>query len=271
MMIDAHQHFWLLAARAGQWPPSDLAAIHRDFQPADLTPHLAGAGVTGTILVQSLPSVEDTLCLLDLADWNPFIRGVVGWVDLKSDTAPAVIADLARHPALKGLRPMLQDLAPEWLDDTALDPAIRAMMAAGLRFDALVLPRHLAALRRFADRFPDLPIVIDHGAKPEIAQGGTPGWAADLVALGQRPNIWCKLSGLLTEAGTRTGIEDIRPFADTLFTVFGPDRLIWGSDWPVLELAGSYGGWLAMARELVPEDAHPAVFGGNARRFYGLD
>jgi len=271
MVIDAHQHFWRMDVRVGQWPPPELAAIHRDFLPPDLSPLLAESGVDGTILVQSLPSVDDTRFLLDLADRHDFVRGVVGWVDLKGADAPSQIAALAAHPALKGLRPMLQDLEPEWLDDPALDPAIAAMQAAGLRFDALVLPRHLPALLRFARRFPDLPIVIDHGAKPEIAQGGSPDWTADMAALADRPNLCCKLSGLLTEAGARTGIDDIRPYVETLFTLFGPDRLIWGSDWPVLRLAGEYGGWLALCRALIPPSAHLAVFGDNARRFYGFD
>lgn len=271
MVIDAHQHFWRLAVRAGQWPPADLAAIHRDFLPPDLAPLLTENSIDGTILVQSLPSEDDTRFLLDLAERHSFVRGVVGWVDLTAADAPARIAALAAHPALKGLRPMLQDLEPEWLDDPALDPAIAAMQAAGLRFDALVLPRHLPALLRFARRFPSLPIVIDHGAKPDIARGGSAGWAADMAALAAHPNLWCKLSGLLTEAGARTGIDDIRPYADTLFALFGPDRLIWGSDWPVLTLAGEYGGWLAMCRALLPSVAHGAVFGGNARRFYGLE
>lgn len=271
MRIDAHQHFWRMDARIGQWPPPELVTIHRDFLPPDLLPLLTQTGIDGTILVQSLPSVEDTAFMLDLAARHRFILGVVGWVDLKAVDAAVRVGAMAAQPKLKGLRPMLQDLEPDWLDDPLLDPAIAAMQAAGLRFDALVLPRHLPALLRFARRYSNLPIVIDHAAKPEIARGGSRDWCGDLAALAELPNLHCKFSGLLTEAGENRSIEDIRPYADLLLALFGPDRLIWGSDWPVLKLAGDYAGWLEMCRTLVPVAAHPAVFGGNAQSFYGLD
>lgn len=270
MVIDAHQHFWLLKDRAGGWPPPELAAIHRDFLPADLAPHLAEAGVEGTVLVQSLPSVEDTRFMLGLADTNHFILGVVGWVDLKAADAPAIIAELAKAPKLKGLRPMLQDLPEDyWIDDEALDPAIDAMRAAGLVFDALVLPRHLLPLEKFARRYPDLPIVIDHGAKPAIVAGLYSDWRAAMARLADLENVSCKLSGLLTERGTQQP-EAIRPYAETILDLFGQERVIWGSDWPVLDLAGDYAGWFAQSRAIVPEAARQKVFGGNARRFYKL-
>jgi L-fuconolactonase len=270
MRIDGHQHFWQLATRVGDWPPPELAAIHRDFMPDNLAPLLAEGGIDGTILVQSLPSLADTEFMLGLAAHHSFILGVVGWVDLKAADAPAQITILSADSKLKGLRPLLQSLPADWLDDPALDPAIAAMQAANLAFDALALPPHLPSLLRFARRFPALPIVIDHGAKPEIARGGTPGWRADMAALAALPNVFCKLSGLLTEAGALTGLEDIRPYAETLFTLFGPDRLIWGSDWPVLNLGGDYRGWQTMAEALIPAEAHPAVFGDTARNFYRL-
>lgn len=270
MIVDAHQHFWLLKARAGQWPPPALAAIHRDFLPQDLAPLIEKVGVGGTVLVQSLPSIEDTRFMLGLAENHDFILGVVGWVDLKAADAPQVIAELARAPKLKGLRPMLQDIAETgWIDDPALDPAVEAMLAAGLAFDALVLPRHLAALEAFARRHPALAIVIDHGAKPEIAEGHYRDWREAMARLAGLGNVSCKLSGLLTERGEQKP-QAIRPYAETIFELFGPERVIWGSDWPVLDLAGDYEGWLAQARAMVPQAAHEAVFGGNARRFYRL-
>ncbi|MBY6261004.1 amidohydrolase [Azospirillum sp. 412522] len=271
MRIDAHQHFWLMAARQGEWPPPELGPIHRDFLPPDLLPLLRENGVDGTILVQTLPSAADTDFMLDLAGQHRFIRGVVGWADLKAADAPRQVRMLAAHPELKGLRPMVQAESADWLDDPAIDPAAAAMAEAGLCFDALVLPRHLPSLIRFAQRHPALPIVIDHAAKPEIATGGTPGWAEDMAALAALPNVRCKLSGLLTEAGDRTGIGDIRPYAERLTALFGTGRLIWGSDWPVLRLAGDYAGWLEMCRQLIPTEAHDAVFGGNAAAFYRLD
>ncbi|SEL85930.1 L-fuconolactonase [Roseateles sp. YR242] len=276
--VDAHQHFWQLADRVGEWPPASLAAIHRDFGPADLQPLRQRAGVDGTVLVQSLPTEQDTHWMLSLADRHDFIWGVVGWTDMKAPDAAVRVAALARHPKLRGLRPMLQGLSPDdWIADTAVDPAAHAMVAHGLVFDALVLPRQLAALEVFARRHPDLPIVIDHGAKPLIATGELEPWRTQMARLSALPQVCCKLSGLLTEAGDRANAEALRPFVAALLDLFGPQRLLWGSDWPVLCVAGGYQSWLDMSRglleTLVPglTDAdHAAVFGGNAVQLYGL-
>jgi L-fuconolactonase len=270
MIIDAHQHFWLMKDRQGQWPPPELVAIHRDFLPADLAPHLAATGVQGTVLVQSLPNVEDTRFMLDLADRHDFILGVVGWVDLKAADAAAVIAELAAHSKLKGLRPMLQDLPEDgWIDDPALDPAIEAMRKADLAFDALVLPRHLEHLEKFARRHPDLPIVIDHGAKPIIADGLYTDWRRAIARLADLENVSCKLSGLLTEAGSQKP-QAVRPYAETILELFGADRVMWGSDWPVLNLVSDYKAWFEQARSIVPDAAWNRVFSGTAKQFYRL-
>lgn len=269
--IDAHHHLWRIADRAGQWPPPDLAAIHRDFTLDDLAPHLAAAGCEGTVLVQTLEDEAETAAMLALAARNPVIRGVVGWTDLKAAGAPGRIARLARDPRLKGLRPMLKDHPDEaWIADPGLAPAIEAMIAHDLAFDALVRPRQLGPLLTFATRHPALRIVIDHGAKPAIGAGGSPGWREAMAALAARPNVWCKLSGLLTEAG-EGGPEAVRPYAEAILALFGPGRVIWGSDWPVLNLAGEHGAWFALCRALVPPAHHGAVFGGNAVAFYRLD
>lgn len=278
MRVDAHQHFWRLADRQGQWPPASLAAIHRDFSPADLAPLLQAAGVQATVLVQSLPSLADTQWMLDVAAATPWVKGVVGWVDFKAPDAPEQIADLARNPLLKGLRPMLQDLPdPDWIADPACDAAAEAMQRHGLVFDALVLPRHLRALRRFARRHPGLTVVIDHGAKPLIATGDIEPWHTHMAALAALPQVHCKVSGLLTEAGERRDFGSLQPYVQTLWLLFGPRRLLWGSDWPVLNLAGDYAGWLALAHELAhhfypspqPDDLR-ALFGDNATRLYRL-
>jgi L-fuconolactonase len=275
MLVDAHQHFWRLADRNGAWPPPELTPIYRDFLPADLAPLLARHGVAKTVLVQSMPNEDDTRFMLDLARSNPFIGGVVGWVDMKSPDAPARIAALAADPMLKGLRPMLQDLPEDgWIDDPALAPAVQAMVRHGLSFDALVLPRHLGALHAFAQRHRDLPIVIDHGAKPLIAAGVTEPWGDDMARLAALPHVHCKLSGLVTEAGAGWDVERLRPYVDHLLACFGPQRLIWGSDWPVLDLASDYAGWIAASNALLADiteaDRH-AIFGRNARRFYRID
>lgn len=270
MRIDAHQHFWRIADRQGQWPPAELAAIHRDFMPEDLRPLLREAGVDGSVLVQTMESEADTAFMLDLADRHDFVAGVVGWTDLKAADAPEAIARLAQYRKLKGFRPMLQDIADDnWIDDPALQPALVAMIEHGLVFDALVLPRHLDALLTFARRATRLPIVIDHGAKPPIAEGRFIDWYARMQALADLPNVHCKLSGLLTEAGEQKP-QAIRPYAETILDLFGPTRVIWGSDWPVLRLAGEYRAWLEQCLDIVPRQHHGAIFGANAARFYNL-
>ncbi|MGQ3053685.1 MAG: amidohydrolase family protein [Roseateles sp.] len=278
MQVDAHQHFWRLADREGHWPPASLQALHRDFGPQDLAPHLHAAGVEATVLVQSLPSVADTRWMLSVAAQTPWVRGVVGWVDFKAADAAAQIDDLARDPLLKGLRPMLQDLSDtDWIADPACDAAARAMQRHGLVFDALVLPRHLRALHRFARRHPGLTLVIDHGAKPPVASGVIKPWLTDMAALATLPQVHCKVSGLLTEAGERRDGGALQPYVQTLWLLFGPTRLLWGSDWPVVNLACDYASWWAMAHDLVqrlypspqPDDIR-ALFGDNAARLYRL-
>lgn len=270
MLIDAHQHFWLLKDRERGWPPAELAPIHRDFLPADLEPEITAAGVTGTVLVQSLPNTQDTLFMLGLARDNDFILGVVGWTDLKASDAPDAIAKLAKSEKLKGLRPMLQDIAdPDWIDDRALEPAVDAMIEHSLVFDALVLEPHLAALQNFACRYPGLPVIIDHAAKPRVASGHYREWRHSLQRLADLPNVHCKLSGLLTEAGNQKS-EAVRPYVETILELFGAGRVIWGSDWPVLKLAGTYSGWLSQCREIVAVTDWDAVFANNAHRFYRL-
>lgn len=275
MRIDAHQHFWQLAARQGAWPPPELAPIYRDFSPGDLAGLLKENHIAATILVQSMPSEEDTRFMLDLADRHDFVQAVVGWADLKAADAPGRIAALSAHPKLRGLRPMLQDLDDDnWINDPALDPAVDAMLSHGLGFDALVLPRHLPALHAFARRHPELPIVIDHLAKP--AMGGLPEaqWLLDMARLAALPQVECKLSGMVTEAGPGWNVEQLRPFANHVLQVFGPERVMWGSDWPVIRLAADYTTWLDASEALLAgldERQRSGVFGGNAARFYRME
>jgi L-fuconolactonase len=275
VLIDAHQHFWRVGENGFSWPTPDLAAIHRDFAPPDLAAVAGPHGLTGCVLVQSQPDDRDTEWLLALAAEEPLVLGVVGWVDLASPDAPARIARLSRSPKLRGLRPMLQSLEDDaWIAAPDLDPAFDAMVAHGLSLDALVLTRHLPHLLALARRRPDLAMVIDHGAKPPIAAGDNDGaWARGVDALAAFPQVFCKLSGLLTEAAPSQGPEALRPYVAHLVAAFGPRRLMWGSDWPVLNLAGDYGDWLSQARELsglIDPGELADLFGETCRRFYRI-
>ncbi|WHZ20372.1 MAG: L-fuconolactone hydrolase [Rhodanobacteraceae bacterium] len=274
MVIDAHVHFWQIGRHDCAWPTPELPGIHRDFLPEDWQREAQAAGVDAAIAVQSQPSERDTDWLLELARDDARIAGVVGWTDLAARDAPVRIAALASHPKLRGLRPMLQDLPDDdWILQPALTPAIEAMIAYGLCFDALAKPRHLPPLQRFAERHPDLPIVIDHAAKPDIAHGVLDPWREQIAALAGLPNVACKLSGLLTEAGDDWHARDLAPWIDHLFATFGPHRLLWGSDWPVVKLAVDYSRWFDLAGELahLRGDERAALFGGNAARFYGIE
>lgn len=275
MIIDAHQHFWTLERSDYGWLKPELTALYVDFQPRDLEPTLAAHGVDGTVIIQAAPTEAETLYLLELASHWPIARAVVGWVDLTSTGAARRLEQLARNPLLRGVRPMIQDEPePEWMLQPAMGRSLEALRHCGLTFDALVQPRHLRTLKQLINRHPELPVVIDHGGKPAIATGGYQSWADDIRALSERPQVMCKLSGLLTEAGTRTADTDLRPYVEHLLECFGPARLMWGSDWPVLTAAGEYGAWLEQAKRLVQglgEGEQAQVFGRTAAEFYGIE
>jgi L-fuconolactonase len=275
VLIDAHQHFWRVGRNGFIWPTPDLTAIHRDFLPEDFDVVAGDCGVTGSVLVQSQPSDRDTDWLIDLAQATPVVRGVVGWVGLLTPHAPERIADLATRPKFRGVRPMLQTLADDdWIARPALEPALDALVDHDLSLDALVTPRHLKPLLTLAKRRPDLSIIIDHGAKPPVATQAFEGWARAIAEFAALPRVTCKLSGLLTEALPRQPADSVAPYIEHLVTQFGPDRLMWGSDWPVVNLASTYGDWLALSRRLCgltdPVEIS-ALFGGTARGVYRLD
>jgi L-fuconolactonase len=272
MRIDAHHHLWTLARGDYGWLTPALAPIYRDFGLADLAPHLAAAGIEGTILVQAAPTEAETMFLLDIAESSDVVRGVVGWTDFDAADAAARIDALAARSLLVGLRPMVQDIADDdWLLGPALAPLLTAMARNGLVFDALVLPRHLPRLLQIVGRHPDLAFVLDHCGKPRLATGEIATWQRDIALLAQHPNIVCKVSGLVTEAAPDWKIADLRQAVDHVVACFGPQRLLWGSDWPVVDLAGGYAGWFAAAETLLA-DLSPrekaAIFGGNAARIY---
>lgn len=274
MRIDAHQHFWRRDRGDYDWLTPALAPLWRDFLPEDLAPLLDRHGISGSVLVQAAPTEAETQFLLSMARSRNFIRGVVGWTDLAAVDAPERIAVLATDPLLKGLRPMLQDL-PD--DDAILHPSVQPALAAmarhGLALDALVRPRHLPRIVSVRAQHPQLRIVIDHGAKPDIAGGDLARWACDLAAVAADGTTHCKLSGLITEAAADWSVADLAPIAQAVLAAFGPGRVMWGSDWPVLNLAGDYAGWVAATEHLLaglaPDD-ESAVLGETARRFYRL-
>jgi L-fucono-1,5-lactonase len=272
MLIDAHQHFWRVDRGDYGWLTPALTELYRDFGPEDLEPLLARHGIARTILVQAAPTVAETEFLLEVAAGTPFVAGVVGWADFAAPDAPEAIAQLAENPLLVGLRPMVQDIADDdWLVRPELGAAFRALVEHGLVFDALTLPRHLPRLLVTLDHHPDLPVVVDHGSKPLIHERRLDPWRADIAAVAARPGAVCKLSGLVTEAGPDWTLEDLRPTADHLLATFGPERLLWGSDWPVVTLAGGYDRWREAALQLTAHLGGPervAVLGGNAARVY---
>lgn len=272
MRIDAHHHVWRLARGDYGWLTPALAPIYRDFDLSDLAPHLAAAGIKGTILVQAAPTEAETDFLLDVAKDADIVRGVVGWTDFDAEDAPARIQALAERQLLVGLRPMVQDIADDdWLLRTHLAPLLEAMAARGLVFDALVLPRHLPRLLHVVRRHPQLQFVLDHFGKPRLAAGDIADWRADIAQLAEQPNVVCKLSGLVTEAAKDWQVADLKDAVDHALACFGPQRMLWGSDWPVVNLASGYDKWFAAAESLLAglsADEKAAVFGANAARVY---
>ncbi|MFY0617711.1 amidohydrolase family protein [Shimia sp.] len=276
MIIDAHQHFWTLARGDYPWPNEDVAAIFKDFGPYDLLPLLKENGVTQTVLVQATDTVAETQYLLEVGNKCDVVAGVVGWVDLSAPNAVDVIDDLRIDPMLKGLRPMLQNIdSTDWILGEDVAVALSHMEQVGLRFDALIQPRHLGVVEALAQKFPDLQIVIDHVAKPAMGQGQMPDakWVSEMNSLANFENVFCKLSGMITEIGPEWVFEDIAPFARHILHCFGPAKTLYGSDWPVVNLAGDYGRWIKVVELLLePFEAfeRDQIMGINAQKFYGL-
>ncbi len=272
-MIDAHQHFWRLDRGDYGWLTPALRPLYRDYLPTDLEPALRRTGVHSTILVQAAPTVAETRFLLELAHAHEFVAGVVGWADFEDANVADTIHSLAADEKLVGLRPMIQDIAdPGWMLDARLAPAYESMIDHDLVFDALVLPRHLPALRELVGRYPDLVMVLDHGAKPPLKSGDLADWKREIAALARGSPIVCKLSGLVTEAGSAEP-GALREATDHLLDCFGTERLMWGSDWPVCELVCSYDTWRATSDALLAPltDAQRAfIHSATARRIYGI-
>ncbi|MDQ0383086.1 L-fuconolactonase [Amycolatopsis thermophila] len=269
VLIDAHHHLWDLGARRQDWLDGpEMAPVRRTFTAAD---YHAVAGVDRSVLVQVLADVSETRDFLAVAAADPVIAGVVGWVDLRKPDVADVLATL---PGLVGVRHLVQGEAdPRWLTRADVRRGLRAVARAGLSYDLLTLPHQLPAAIETARDLPELSFVLDHLSKPPIASGDLEPWATHLRELAALPNVTAKLSGLVTEAGPGWTTAGLRPYAEVALEAFGPDRLMFGSDWPVCLLAASYAQVREAAEELVaglsPAE-RDAVFGGTAQRVYRL-
>lgn len=271
MAIDAHQHFWSPARGDYGWLTPDLGPLYRDFLPQDLELLLHRSGVGRTILVQAAPTQAETAFMLQLAERFPFIAGVVGWTDLAAADAVAAVERAAATPKLVGLRPMLQGMDdPAWILRAEVQPALRAMAETGLCFDALIRPQQIAVIETLLQRQPDLRLVVDHAGNPPIGQD-LADWEADIRRLASNTQAYCKWSGLPTIAPGRVGRAELRRVFDVLIESFGAERLMWGSDWPVLNLASTYADWFdasaALFAALTPAERH-GITAQTAADFY---
>jgi L-fuconolactonase len=279
MHIDAHQHFWRYEPEAYPWIAAGMERLARDYLPADLAVVARPAGFAGSVAVQARQSLAESRWLLELAAADPFIRGVVGWVDLRDPEVVAQIEPLARHERFVGVRHVVQDEPdPRFLLGDAFVRGLRHLHAFGLTYDLLLYPPQLPAAVELVGLVPEQPFVLDHLAKPRIGLGTAApefdSWRRDITALARHPNVCCKLSGLVTEAAWgRWQPADFAPYLDVVLEAFGPARLMIGSDWPVCLLSGEYAAVTGIVTDHIgalggPEQA--AILGGTATRFYGL-
>lgn len=274
--IDSHQHFWNPARGDYDWMPMDNAILARPYGPADLDPHLIANGIDQTVLVQAAATVEETEYMLGIADASPRVAGVVGWIDFEDPSHAHHLRRLAKHPKFLGVRPMIQDIPDvDWMLRKDIQWAYEVIIECDLTFDALGFPRHLENFMTLLSRYPDMRVVLDHCMKPQIrshSKDSFSSWALGMTQLAENTAAFCKFSGLVTETDG-WALEAMRPYADHLLKVFGPERMMWGSDWPVCRLEASYDDWFGAARALTAHlsaDAQESIFGGTAQTFYRL-
>ncbi|HMF65647.1 MAG TPA: amidohydrolase family protein, partial [Edaphobacter sp.] len=274
--IDAHHHLWRYSPREYGWIDESMSLLQRDFLPEDLTVAMALAGVDGAVAVQARQTMEETRWLLDQAEACSAIRGVVGWAPIAGEDFPGVMEEFENRPKLKGLRHVIQGEKDEnYILREDFNSGIRSMLGSGLVYDILIYERHLPQTIDFVDEHPEQVFVLDHIAKPLIRDGVMEPWSARMRELGRRENVWCKVSGMVTEADWSSWTpETLRPYLDVLVEAFGAKRLMAGSDWPVCLVASEYGRWFEVLREYFggfSEGERGAVFGGTAIEVYGLD
>jgi L-fuconolactonase len=271
-MIDSHQHFWKYSAVEYGWIDESMAALRRDFLPGDAHAVMAPAGVAGTIAVQARQTGAETAWLIELAAGDPFIRGVVGWLDLAAADVERQLERAAQEPCLVGLRHVVQAEAEGFLDRPAFRRGVAALERYDFVYDILIYARQMREATRFAAAFPRQRFVLDHLGKPDIRGGGFDAWRRDLCALAALPQVWCKLSGLVTEADWRTwSAGQLRPYLDAALEAFGPSRVMFGSDWPVCTVAASYAQVVSLVRDAVSEysaNEQAQILGKTAEQAY---
>ncbi len=273
--IDAHQHFWEYDPQRHGWISDEMSVLKQDFMPPDLEKELTTAGLDGCVAVQADQALQETDFLLELAERYAFVKGVVGWLDIRADDFADQLDHYTEHLHFKGLRHIVQDepddrflLRPDFLR------GIKTLTRYDLTYDILIFARHLPVAVEFAEKFPDQPFVLDHIAKPKIKARNIEQWEQGIHELAQHPQMYCKVSGMVTEADwEHWSAEDFKPYLDVVFDAFGTDRLMFGSDWPVCTLAAGYQEVYKLVENYITqfsEEEQAKILGGNAKRFYGL-
>lgn len=279
MLIDAHQHYWTPERGDYFWMPKGHHILDRQYMPHDLARQLTAAGIEKTVLVQAAPSVNETEFMLGIADASPSVAKVVGWVDFEQKADLKQLERLKAHPKFAGVRPMIQDIADtDWMLRADVQWAFEALIDLDLTFDALGFSRHLENFLTIFERYPNLRVVVDHCMKPQIRDHGTDKdeflfWSNGMGKIARDTNAVCKFSALVTEDSDAWTTERLRPYAEFVLTAFGPDRIMWGSDWPVCRLRCEHGDWLKSAKDLTAHYSatdRARIFGGTAAEFYGI-
>lgn len=275
MRFDSHQHFWRYHPVEHGWMDNRMTVLKRDYLPGDLQPLLSASKFDGTIAVQARQTPEETRWLLELAGQHDFIRGVVGWVDLRSPELRSQLEEFCKNPKLVGVRHVVHD-EPD--DQFLLGPEFRQgiarLLELDLTYDLLLFPRHLRVAVKLVAEFPAHKFILDHLGKPDIRGRNFSPWQEDLAALAKFPNVHCKLSGMVTEAEWQQWHpEDFHRYLDIVFAAFGPERLMIGSDWPVCNLSGDYAATMSIVSgylQKCPDEVREQILGGNCARFYGI-
>lgn len=274
MRIDSHQHFWNYQRERDTWITEEMQVLRKDYLPENLQDHLHKHGIDGSVAVQAAQSEDETMFLLSLADKYPFVKGVVGWTDLRATVLKEKLDNFRGFSNLKGFRHVVQSEKKGFLEDPLFRKGVKTLGEGGFTYDLLIYHHQLKEALAFVKEVGNVKMVVDHIAKPNIKAGEKTHWELKMAAMATFPNVFCKLSGMVTEASwTDWKRDDFFPYLDEMMEAFGPKRLMYGSDWPVCLLAGSYDDQLAIVESYIAElsdNERRAIMGGNAVDFYGL-